>query len=387
MKSRVVALWSAQSDRLCPPPGLCNLPEHSERCEQHRRSCPICSFITRKDDAPLCGQEKPVPIQPAQVWRIRPDMGLWRDFNYYSPPRVFVLGESENAPGAVRVAQVYKDFVLAAPGDLILEEDRTAGLDPFFIEAWNVYSLRCKDLGQLLAQLDEEVLDAVLRLVENPEDYPRWALFPRSIRDPTDKRVFFRKMEEEVGRVFSSGDSILLSKDTEAIIFRNLDYASADDLLNDLSSFPVELPKISFPSLKEKKPVDILFMVEPVLLAAAPSDEENDTGDTETLTAVAFVVRAGRITDSFPVSVKVTGHLWENSHLNLTGELADKDCLDPNLRWIWVFRWLCGGSVLLEPLHEETGQEEGTFWVTFDFPNSEVTRNGKLHIRIFGERQ
>lgn len=397
MKSRVEALRWARFDRLCPPANLCTLPEHSEQCERHRQICPICSVMTGEDDAPFRKlvsslrewteaqtehQEKSVPVQPGQVWQIRPELARWQGFNYYSSPPVFVLGDAKDGPEAVRVVQIYTDPVLAAPGDLILEEDRTGGLAPFFIEAWNVYSLPREDLGQLLTQLDEEVSEAVLRLVENPEDYPRWALFPRPIRGPNDTRVFFRRMEAEVGRTFSSSAAVSLPTDMEEGNVLTLDYASADDLLNDLSLFSIKMPQMEEINVA---PADILFMVEPVLLAAAPADEETDAEGRGTLTAVAFTVKAARIADSFPVATKITDRLWDGLHMEFTGELIDRNRLDPDLRWIWVFRWLYGDGILLEPVREATGEEQGTFWVTFDLPNMEVARKGKLCIRIFGE--
>jgi hypothetical protein len=76
-------------------------------------------------------------------------------------------------------------------------------LGEIFVEPWNTYTLRSRDLSSPIGQVGSEVVGAVIALEIHPSDCPPWAPAPKPL-DQNDPRISFREMEVEVGYTFSS---------------------------------------------------------------------------------------------------------------------------------------------------------------------------------------
>jgi hypothetical protein len=214
MNSRKHALALARRFRTCPPSNAVSLPETDARMAAHRRRCPLCAEPGHDAPWELIAQRiadlnpaspastSPMPA-PGQLAPIAPRLACWREDLFYTPPLVLVLSVCEHLAGAVQVAQVYHDVLLAGPGDLIVE-DPVLGVDSFFIECWNRYTLRREDLAAPLAVLPVTVVQAVEAMGRDPSALPAWAPIPVALIDENDPRLAFRRMEVEVGLVFAS---------------------------------------------------------------------------------------------------------------------------------------------------------------------------------------
>lgn len=214
MNSRKHALALARRFRTCPPSTAASLPESDAQMAAHRRRCPLCAdlghdapweLIARRiaELNPASPEVSSTIPAPGQLAPIAPRLAHWRDDLFYRPPLVLVLSVCERLAGAVQVAQVYHDVLLAGPGDLIVE-DPVLGVDSFFIECWNRYTLRREDLAAPLAVLPETVVQAADAMGRDPSALPAWAPLPVALTDENDPRLAFRRMEVEVGFVFAS---------------------------------------------------------------------------------------------------------------------------------------------------------------------------------------
>lgn len=216
MDSRKRALSMARQSRLCPPARILSDPKHEKEVERHLATCPYChelsvGEISPWDDladslrgliTPIRNKGKEPALEKGCVCRIKAEKGRWWEGNFYTPPMVLMLERSGVIDDEVLVAQVYHDAALAGPGDLILEKGRSP-VGEIFIEAWNTYTLRLRDLTPPLGKVSPRVLFAARRLGEDQALYPRWAAHPRPMAQE-DQRIYFREMEVEVGFVFSS---------------------------------------------------------------------------------------------------------------------------------------------------------------------------------------
>lgn len=214
MTSRTMALRMAKQYRNCPPAELWHDPQQRDQLAAHLRICPYCdpalldsaweklalalapqrsSFTPTHMESPLTGDLRP----------IRGEYARWRNALYYRPPLVLVI-ERLSIADAVRVAQIYPDTLLAAPGDLVVSGRRAGGLPDFMIETWNEYTLRASQLGPKLATLSRTTLTAAKQLRQNPGLPPSWAPLPRPMTDENDPRRYFRELEVEVGYTFAA---------------------------------------------------------------------------------------------------------------------------------------------------------------------------------------
>lgn len=228
MKSKKRALAVARQIRMCPPAELCSDPAHSDKCAAHRRVCPLCAdpenaldeFRTAAQAVLNCtaeagGEDPNAPAAPGQLRGVSNDLAGWRGSHYYRPPVVLITDRCEHLQDSVRVVQTWVDPVLAGPGDLVLDAGDSP-LGAMMIECWNVYTLRTADLGPLLGELEADVVAAVHRLQADFSAHPAWAPLPLPIRDENDARVFFRRMEVEVGYVFAAASAAAVLEGIES---------------------------------------------------------------------------------------------------------------------------------------------------------------------------
>ncbi|MFH1490764.1 MAG: hypothetical protein ABII06_17790 [Pseudomonadota bacterium] len=218
MINRRASLRLAKQVRTCPPAGLLDYPSHKEALESHFNVCPYCTEAEPKgkdpwealtqslrravETAPDLSSDE--PSAPGQIRQVREELGRWRDRLYYNPPMVLVLEAVPEIPGAVTVAQIYHDPLMAGPGDIILTEaDLPFG--PLFIEPWNTYTLSEDSLGPVIGRVPVHILEAVKTMAEDDTAYPEWAQRPVPMA-AQDARITFRSMEVEVGYTFSAPD-------------------------------------------------------------------------------------------------------------------------------------------------------------------------------------
>lgn len=224
MHSRKSALTRAKQYRTCPPlrqaqgPNIADDQAYRENLNRHLEICPYCSAQPTENTKiwerlSNAIQESPSPfipspesdiILPGQLRHMRSESAKWREGYFYNPPMVLVLETDGETGKNVRVAQIYHDVCLAAPGDLILPEIHR---EEIFAECWNTYIVSAADLEGSHRQVMPEVTDAAIGLEKNPEACPSWALHPKPLTD-NDPRIYFRELEIEVGKVFQSFHNI-----------------------------------------------------------------------------------------------------------------------------------------------------------------------------------
>lgn len=247
------ALALVKQYRTCPPPHMFSAPGSSDFIKQHVLICPYCAsmdfssykewdeFVENwKNECPPPGLEGE-EILPGQVRFVRPEMAVWREGLYYNPPGVLVLEKTAGVPDIYRVAQVYHDTSLAAPGDLVVDKALTDAGD-IMVECWNTYSMKGTYLGSAVGRVPDEVLSFVIRMEKDPGFIPHWSAKPLPMEEE-DVRVYFREIEVEVGYVFASAAVSELMADMERPrLF--LVYDSGEKMKKDLSR---RIPGVSWP--------------------------------------------------------------------------------------------------------------------------------------------
>lgn len=210
------ALAMARQTRTCPPLRIIRDPNHHEAVAGHKRICPVCAGGRDEDLAPweelttelarLKLEERPVAEDPppaaGQIRYLRADLGRWKDDCYYTPPAVLLLEPIVGLEGAFRAAQIHFDPELAAPGDLVLDHERT-GTGDLMVECWNTYPVTAESLGPAVGCLAPEILAAAQRMARDPGALPTWAVNPPAMREH-DPRIYFRELEVEVQYLFAS---------------------------------------------------------------------------------------------------------------------------------------------------------------------------------------
>ncbi|MCP4106851.1 MAG: hypothetical protein GY749_15150 [Desulfobacteraceae bacterium] len=216
MYSRISAMSQARKYRTCPPPDIADNPINSRQLQQHVRICPYCSAQAMEDMGSW--NDLTVNIQgffhvpepqnndkalKGQLRYIRSDMGKWHEGFFYNPPLVLVLEDYDKTSDHIPAAQTYHDICLASPGDIILSNEQITAHDEFFVECWNTYTVKNNDLGPVAGQVTPEITEAVRKLEKNSDAYPPWAVMPKPLTNH-DIRIYFRELEAEVSRIFSS---------------------------------------------------------------------------------------------------------------------------------------------------------------------------------------
>ena len=185
-------------------------------------------------------------IEPGQIRYLAAEKSIWRDDYYYQPPMVVVLAADGKIVDNIRVAQVYDDFILAGPGDLLLDEDRTGGAGSLFVECWNTYTLRASYLGTQTGTFSKPVLAAIEALEKDPSSQPSWAILPIPMKD-NDPRIHFRELEVEVAYTFSAraAAELMLKIEVDEPVFINQTPTELKKVLTDM------VPGIRFPDMAE----------------------------------------------------------------------------------------------------------------------------------------
>ncbi len=210
MSRRRHALALARRFRTCPTSAFPGPAASDPRMAAHRSRCPLCAelgaqdpwqSIARRvgalaDGTATAGSRAPAP---GDLVAVKAELARWVGDLFYHPPLVVVLSACPRVPDAVQVAQVYHDLLLAGPGDLIIQRPDSP-LGPFFIQCWNRYTLRCRDLGAPLFKLADRVVAAALD--RDSQEVPPWAPLPVPWQGGDDPRRAFRRMEVEVANGF-----------------------------------------------------------------------------------------------------------------------------------------------------------------------------------------
>ena len=331
-----LSLSIAKQVRLCPPPRIEANPLFEKEVHHHRSLCPYCSEHGKKGagawdalagkievlfsprgrpglpNKALPGNEKGMP-GPARgsICLVRRDLGKWREGYYYNPPAVMLIEETGAVSDDVLVAQIYWDVALAGPGDLIVPSSRSP-LGEIFVEPWNIYTLRLRDLNSSLAKVDQIVVKALKALEADPDAYPNWAPQPRPMEED-DPRVYFREMEVEVGYNFSSTAVSGLLSELEGRSL-GLVYRTPSEAIADIRT---KIPGIQWPF----RPVNIeeiiaaaQFPAEQYAMAAAISDRQ-------VFKANLVTTRAGRVESIEPVEGEILQSREKEEGLSIGGHV------------------------------------------------------------------
>ncbi len=133
------------------------------------------------------------PPEPGEVRPVVAERCGWRADRYINPPLLLVLAADGNR---VQAAPVALDPCLAAPGDLIVPEDKANGVT-LVVEVWNRCAVPADWLAPPLEIFASEVVEAVRRMADDPDRRPGWALKPWPM-EADDPRHRFRELERDV---------------------------------------------------------------------------------------------------------------------------------------------------------------------------------------------
>lgn len=366
MYSRKIALAHARQIRRCPPYALLKSRHHSAELKLHLNICPHCredletasmEVLANKLAGPDMGMKTAAGTEAAvgQLRYIQPEKSGWLDGYHYNPPMVVVLEIGNRISDDIRVAQVYDDIVLAAPGDLILDDDRS-GAGDLFVECWNTYTLKSSHLGAGVGQVGPEVIEAIHWMAENAEETASWAPlpFPMTADDP---RIHFRELEVETAFFFSAQAAGELMVELESSRLR-LAYASPAELTRDIGE---KVPDIRFP-VQPNSFEEALTMPEfpEYLLPLAAADTME-----KTITGKRVIFKDGLLAGFDPIEITVF-----NIHDLEDGKVGFSGCVPvtPDIRPVdLVFRFAASDGILVEPAAEPRWDPEtGAFAVVFD---------------------
>ncbi|MDD5204087.1 MAG: hypothetical protein PHS17_01625 [Desulfobacterales bacterium] len=321
--SKKRSLGLARQFRMCPPRDVASNPVYEEEMKRHLSICPYCSMVQPEDTSSwdeLAENLRSLAVsEGASMARTEPgkgsvclinqERGGWGDGYFYNPPAVLIL--ETNVSDEVLVAQTYHDVALAGPGDLILEGDR-APVGEIFIEPWNTYTLRLRDLERPLCRLENSIVEAVTALDADPTAYPEWALLPRPMAHE-DPRIYFREMEVEVGYVFSSAAVSDLLKELEGPSLR-LAYGSAGELVSEVMARVPGAQWQHAPQTVEQALATLQFPPERYAMAA-------ESEDRELFPANFVTVRARRVEHIEPIEGEILERTQEPDGLAIGGRI------------------------------------------------------------------
>jgi hypothetical protein len=384
MYDRKIALSHARRLRSCPPPAVVKDDAQAQNVNRHMAICPYCTASSgEKGWEELALQLKkiiqsfppgvPAPeaaVAPGQIRYIRREKSAWRDGYHYNPPMVLVLELQGKISDELRVAQVYDDTALAAPGDLILSDEKT-GAGELFVECWNTYTLKGDYLGTQMGPVSPEVLSAIQRMVEDPTLEPDWAslLFPMRDEDP---RLYFRQLEIETAYTFSSRATEELMNELERPFPANFSPESIKiDILRKVPGIVFAFPSPS----PEATLLTALFPADRLPMAAADSAAHIIIGKRVTVTEQ-------RITEFEPLEI----HIFK-AHDHGEGKVAFSGRFQPQPASPPPVAFLCGLFVseagLLLPASDPTWDpSSGNFAVSFA---TTVTDFRRLSIAVIYE--
>ncbi len=192
------ALKEAKIFRLCPPSSA--IVQNPSAYEQHKLKCIYCKNRRPDEDQEITFPPLSVPKpEKGDLCLLKPELSTWFEHDYYSAPIVYLI-DIDNETGGCMVAQTYHDTRMAAPGDLIIQDENLI-LGEIFIETWNCYTLKTEWLlpfYKLPAEITKTVID-----MKSTNNHPSRAPLPPPMKEH-DPREYFRELETKVGYVFAS---------------------------------------------------------------------------------------------------------------------------------------------------------------------------------------
>jgi len=245
MISRKESLRLARQYRTCPPPDIAGDPRYRQLVMEHFGLCPYCSFemneltatwgeMIAKIEGKVFQRSSCIgdgPPVPGELRPVHSSLASWRDGFYYSTPLVLVVYSPRAISDDLTVMQTYPDPMLAGEGDLILTDDQT-GVGELFVETWHRYTLKAAHLGPAISWVSSTILTAIEAMIHDPRHLPEWAplTLPMVEEDP---RIYFRKIEVEVGFTFASQSAAALIAELEVGGLPDL-FSSPQTLMNAL---------------------------------------------------------------------------------------------------------------------------------------------------------
>ena len=335
MESKKRSLSFAKQYRLCPPPHVKMDPLYAAEIKNHHSLCPYCSDQMASEmvswealamrlksilDSSLLADAIPGPhgsvkgnqgLEEGSVCSVRQNLGRWQEGYFYNPPTVLVLETTAAISDEVLVAQTYHDITLAGPGDLILESNRSP-CGKFFVEAWNTYTLRSRDLAPAVARVNEGVVEAVKALQEDASVYPGWAVCPEHMEEH-DARIYFREMEVEVGYTFSSEAAAGLMEEIKRPSLR-LVHGTIEDTVEEIRHMTRDIQWPVEPQSIEQALATARFPPDRYAMAAASADRE-------LLSANLVTLRSGKVGGIAPLEGEIFERHEETEGLVIGGRL------------------------------------------------------------------
>lgn len=371
MRTRKTALTLAKQFRTCPPGMIAGEIKNHMHYHTHLSLCPYCAAgraddmadwrdIAEKihgarqkaDKETASGSRRAKRMRPGQLRLIKPELTRWQDGYYYSPPLVMVLDTRSEIEDDIFVAQTYHDTALAGPGDLIVPRKKTGlGDMDLFVETWNIYTLKASFLGPALGKnLGADAIQAVFEMSRVPDCLPEWAPMPRPFIDDNDPRIFFRKLEIQVGSVFS--------------------IPAADALLKEISQSPADSFSIpeTIAAITELVPDaywdDPPETIEETLgLARFRRLSAAETDDSEILAKYA-VFQHGAIRHFISLKACIFQKKVINGKLTVSGRIVMPSTALTDA--VLISFWVVPGNPPLPASQMEFDGETGAFYVEFD---------------------
>lgn len=358
--------------RGCPPEAVMAAAQPDDRLADHLQRCLFCrerrevgsaAVDTLQDLAARLVSGFGVPRQergrapspaPGQIWSIRRELSRWGPKGrYYNPPQVLVLERLEAAPGALRVAQLFDEPLLAGAGDVSLAEDRLA-------ESWNTYTLMEDDLDCCLATVAAELLESV-------RESERQA-FP--VVAEGSYLAAFRRLELEVGAFFAMDAVAQLMDRREAGLFAVL---AADSQLAATikESLSARYPKLRWAGGEYTALESVALARLPeyeMPLAAATGARLIPVNLLQVRTEVLLEARAAEITvwdvrqEGLVIGGRILGGLPAGVEL--------------------YARWQQADGSLTAPLETMIDVREGFFRLRFAYSGESEFVEGRLHILL-----
>lgn len=377
MKDLRPLLAFAKQYRMCPPPRVLDDAVHAADLKRHFSICPYCTpdgvekrrlwfelLQGCRPDAGLGAKTAKDAIRPGQMRFIRRELGRWKDGFYFVPPGVLVLERLDDRQDAWRVAQIFPEVALAAPGDLALKGRRT-GLGELMVECWNTYTMKGSHLGPVADRVSPKTLKAVLDVARDPKAGQGAGLPEMAAHDV---RLYFRELEVEVAFVFSAAAVAELMAELEKPGLK-LVYDSAKQMKAAVTR---DCSGIRFPEEA---------MTEAGLLAAAefPPERYRRAAATgrETVPVNIVIIRDGRVKEVRPVMAEIMLRQASGSRVSFGGRVEGVSGLQ-GLTWAHAVLRVAGKL----PVETEIvwDKKDGQFLASFDGPD---LGEGVLSLAVF----
>ncbi len=326
MYSRKQALAFAIQLRTCPPPDVRNQKDYQTENKRHRDICPFCStdikneidawnalsvnFKKKINQTALHHDKK--NIKKGQIRLLNKNLCRWREGYYYNEPLVVVLKDQSQIDDEILVAQTWHDIYLASPGDLVVPETLWSGSGEFFIEPWNIYTLKKQYVGQYLGKVADDVLEQTLKMHEDPNILPDWAprLMPLMEDDP---RQYFQELEIKTGYSFSiQAVTEIIAK--QALNIFSIAREPVDTLIAKIKKVMGDIEWLWQPETIEECFALLRFAPEAISLSASADDHKE-------IVAACFCFRDGEIDSVKPFVCKILHEKSSFEGYTITGEI------------------------------------------------------------------